>query len=94
MSEVRAHRIGTALRQMAEDLAAERRRSTFLARENRELRAQLERLQNAELERLREAELERLQDAELEWLRRAAPGLAVRPRPRDDARARSVAGSS
>ena len=47
MSEAGANRIGTALRLMAEDLVAERRRSLLLARENRELRAELDRLRRA-----------------------------------------------
>ena len=37
-------RIGSALRRMAEDLAKERRQVLKLRRENRELRAELERL--------------------------------------------------
>jgi hypothetical protein len=40
-------RIGSALRRMAEDLVKERRRVVELRRENRRLRADLERLQNA-----------------------------------------------
>lgn len=43
-SELRSYRIGTALRSLAEDLAQARRRIAVLERENRELRAQIERL--------------------------------------------------
>ena len=73
MSESTAQRIGTALRQMAEDLVAERRRSMLLAQENRKLHAELERLRGAELERLRRLEARRL--------RRAAASLEPLPPP-------------
>ena len=43
-------RIGTALRRMAEDLVAERRRIAELERENRELRSQLETLRDRRTE--------------------------------------------
>jgi hypothetical protein len=42
--EVSSEQIGTALRRLAADLVAERRRVVMLERENRELRAQLEEL--------------------------------------------------
>jgi hypothetical protein len=45
VNEVGPERFGRALRKMAEDLVAERRRVVLLERENRELRAQLEELQ-------------------------------------------------
>jgi hypothetical protein len=44
---VSREQVGTALRRLAQDLIAERRRSAALERENRELRAQLERLERA-----------------------------------------------
>ena len=44
-NEVGPERFGRALRKMAEDLVAERRRVVLLERENRELRVQLEELQ-------------------------------------------------
>jgi hypothetical protein len=44
VKEVRPDQIGTALRRLAADLVAERRRVVQLERENRELRAQLEEL--------------------------------------------------
>jgi hypothetical protein len=45
VKEVSPERVGRALRKMAEDLVAERRRVVLLQRENRELRSQLEELQ-------------------------------------------------
>jgi hypothetical protein len=42
--EVSSEQIGTALRRLAADLVAERRRVALLERENRELRAQLDEL--------------------------------------------------
>ena len=47
VNEVGPERIGRALRKMAEDLVAERRRVVLLERENRELRSQLEELQRS-----------------------------------------------
>ena len=47
VNEVGPERVGRALRKMAEDLVAERRRVVLLERENRELRAQLEELQRS-----------------------------------------------
>jgi hypothetical protein len=47
VKEVGADRVGRALRRMAEDLVAERRRVVLLQRENRELRMQLEELQRS-----------------------------------------------
>src|ERR1700755_2161636 len=44
VKEVRPDQIGTALRRLAADLVAERRRVAQLERENQELRAQLEEL--------------------------------------------------
>jgi len=44
VKEVSSEQIGTALRRLAADLVAERRRVALLERENRELRAQLEEL--------------------------------------------------
>jgi hypothetical protein len=44
VKEVSSEQIGTALRRLAADLVAERRRVALLERENRELRAQLEAL--------------------------------------------------
>jgi hypothetical protein len=40
--ELSSERVGSALRQLAEDVVTERRRVRRLQRENRELRAQLE----------------------------------------------------
>jgi hypothetical protein len=45
VKEVSSEQIGTALRRLTADLVAERRRVALLERENRELRAQLARLQ-------------------------------------------------
>jgi hypothetical protein len=42
---VSREQVGTALRRLAQDLIAERRRVAVLERENRELRAELERLE-------------------------------------------------
>ncbi len=47
VNEVGPERIGRALRKMAEDLVAERRRVVLLERENRDLRSQLEELQRS-----------------------------------------------
>ncbi len=47
VNEVGPERVGRALRKMAEDLVAERRRVVRLERENRELRTQLEDLQRS-----------------------------------------------
>ncbi len=47
VNEVGPERVGRALRKMAEDLVAERRRVMVLERENRELRSQLEELQRS-----------------------------------------------
>ncbi len=47
VKEVGPDSVGRALRRMAEDLVAERRRVVLLQRENRELRMQLEELQRA-----------------------------------------------
>jgi molybdopterin converting factor small subunit len=44
VKEVSSEQIGTALRRLAADLVAERRRVALLERENRELRAQLDEL--------------------------------------------------
>jgi len=44
--DVSSEQIGTALRRLAADLVAERRRVAVLERENRELRAQLEALKH------------------------------------------------
>ena len=44
---VSREQVGTALRRLAQDLMAERRRAAALERENQELRAELERLQRA-----------------------------------------------
>jgi hypothetical protein len=44
VKEVSSEQIGTALRRLAADLVAERRRVALLERENQELRAQLEEL--------------------------------------------------
>jgi len=44
VKEVSSEQIGTALRRLAADLVAERRRVAVLERENRELRAQLDEL--------------------------------------------------
>ena len=41
VKEVSSEQIGTALRRLAADLVAERRRVALLQRENRELRAQI-----------------------------------------------------
>ncbi len=48
--EVGPERVARALRKMAEDLVAERRRVVRLERENRELRSQLEELQRSVVE--------------------------------------------
>ena len=48
--ELAGERIGTALRRLAEDLVAERRRVVHLERENRELRAQIEALRRSAFE--------------------------------------------
>jgi hypothetical protein len=48
---VSREQVGTALRRLAQDLIAERRRAAALECENRELRAQLERLERALRER-------------------------------------------
>ena len=45
VNDVSSEQIGTALRRLAADVVAERRRVALLERENRELRAQLEALQ-------------------------------------------------
>jgi hypothetical protein len=45
VKDVSSEQIGTALRRLAADFVAERRRVALLERENRELRAQLEGLQ-------------------------------------------------
>jgi hypothetical protein len=45
VKDVSSQQIGSALRRLAADLVAERRRVAALERENRELRAQLEALQ-------------------------------------------------
>jgi hypothetical protein len=50
---VSREQVGTALRRLAQDLIAERRRAAALERENRELRAKLERLERAMHERER-----------------------------------------
>jgi cell division protein FtsB len=42
VKEVSSEQIGSALRRLAADLVAERRRVALLQRENRELRAQIE----------------------------------------------------
>jgi cell division septum initiation protein DivIVA len=47
MRQVSGEQLGSALRRLAADLVAERRRTTLLARENRELRQQIEELQRA-----------------------------------------------
>jgi hypothetical protein len=47
VKEVSSEQIGTALRRLAADLVAERRRVAVLQRENRELRAQIEDLRRA-----------------------------------------------
>jgi hypothetical protein len=47
VKEVSSEQIGSALRRLAADLVAERRRVALLQRENRELRAQIEDLQRA-----------------------------------------------
>ena len=44
---VSREQVGTALRRLAQDLIAERRRAAALERENRELRAEVERLERA-----------------------------------------------
>ena len=44
---VSREQVGTALRRLAQDLIAERRRVAALERENRELRAEVERLEHA-----------------------------------------------
>jgi cell shape-determining protein MreC len=44
VKEVTSEQIGTALRRLAADLVAERRRVALLERENQQLRAQLEAL--------------------------------------------------
>jgi hypothetical protein len=54
--ELTANRVGHALRKMAEDLVAERRRAALLTRENRELRTQLESLQRSVQEQQRRFE--------------------------------------
>ncbi|HWD73608.1 MAG TPA: hypothetical protein VG371_00620 [Solirubrobacteraceae bacterium] len=54
----REQRIGSALRRMAEDLVKERRRVIELRRENRRLRADLERLKKAQAPTDVAAELE------------------------------------
>ena len=55
--EIAGERIGTALRKLAEDLVAERRRVVQLERENRELRQELEQLRRSVAEREVEAAL-------------------------------------
>jgi hypothetical protein len=47
VKEVSSEQIGTALRCLAADLVAERRRVALLERENRELRSQLEELRGS-----------------------------------------------
>jgi hypothetical protein len=47
VKEVSSEQIGTALRRLAADLVAERRRVALLERENRELRSQLEELRGS-----------------------------------------------
>jgi cell division protein FtsB len=47
VKEVSSEQIGTALRRLAADLVAERRRVALLQRENRELRAEIEGLRRA-----------------------------------------------
>jgi hypothetical protein len=47
VKEVTSEQIGTALRGLAADLVAERRRVALLQRENRELRAEIEDLRRA-----------------------------------------------
>lgn len=47
MDEVSRQRVGSALKRMGEDLVAERRRVMLLTRENRRLRAEVERLRRA-----------------------------------------------
>lgn len=55
MKAVSAEQIGSALRGLAADLVAERRRVIVLERENRELRAQLEKPKPLSEEALRRA---------------------------------------
>ncbi len=55
--EITGERIGSALRQLAEDLVAERRRVAQLERENRELRLELEQLRRAVAQRAIETAL-------------------------------------
>lgn len=55
--EITGQRIGSALRQLAEDLVAERRRVAELERENRELRQELEQLRRSAAQRAIEAAL-------------------------------------
>jgi hypothetical protein len=51
MTQVSGEQVGSALRRLAEDLVAERRRALRLERENRELRAELEALRRVAAER-------------------------------------------
>lgn len=57
VNNVAHERVGSALRRMAEDLVAERRRVVALQRENRELRMQVEALKR-DLEERHEPEPE------------------------------------
>lgn len=57
MAEINGDRIGTALRQLAEDLVSERGRVAHLERENQELRQELEELRESLTEREVEAAL-------------------------------------
>jgi cell division septum initiation protein DivIVA len=47
MRQVSGEQLGSALRRLTADLAAERRRTVLLTRENRELRQQIESLERA-----------------------------------------------
>jgi cell division septum initiation protein DivIVA len=53
MSQITSEQLGSALRRLAADLVAERRRVALLQRENRELREQIEELKCALSEKKR-----------------------------------------
>lgn len=55
--EITGERLGSALRQLAEDLVAERRRVAELERENRQLKQELEQLRRSAAQRAIEAAL-------------------------------------
>lgn len=59
MRDLTGERVGTALRALAQDLVAERRRVAELERENRQLRHELEQLRRAAAQREIEAALSR-----------------------------------